>query len=277
MPFLNGVTPNLALAVTVVLWLMSVELAKTFRWWTLFGGARPRFPTCLRALVFGQVANQLSPIRAGDAVQVGALVAQGGQLVLGTATMAAAKTMDVFCLAAIGLMVVGSAALGQSRLALAGAAVVLAGCLALVVAGEPLRRQLERLPLARRLRLGSLIEVGRALREPWVLAAVIGTTAVGWGAGLAANWVVLAAVGITPSLDLAARMIVVGYLVGVLPAPPARLGVYEAGVAAALTSGGVPLADAIAAGVVLHACQLVELGVLAVASLALVRRSKLAS
>ncbi len=279
-PTLGSLAPNLPLAVTAVVWLMLVELAKTVRWWSLIGAGRPRFAACLRALVAGQMTNQLSPVRAGDAVRIGLFVAQGGGLVPGTAAMAAAKTMDAICLTTIGALVAGSAALGQSRLALAGAALVIAACAWLVLAGDRVRGPigvLERLPGVRKLRLASLIDVGQALRQPRVLGAVLATTAMVWTCGMAANWAVLAAVGIAPTVDLAARMIVLGYLVGVLPAPPVRLGVVEAGVAAALTSGGVPLADAVAAGIVFHACQLVELGVLVVASLALVRRSKLAS
>jgi hypothetical protein len=83
-----------------------------------------------------------------------------------------------------------------------------------------------------------------------------------WAAGLAANAVVLAAVGAPVTLDLAARVLVAGYLVGLAPAPPARLGVFEAGVAGALLSGGVAPVTAVAAAAALHACQLANLGLL---------------
>jgi uncharacterized membrane protein YbhN (UPF0104 family) len=191
--------------------------------------------------------------------------------------MAAAKTLDALCLALIASVIVGAAAIGQSWLALVAGVLVLLAVAALVASGDALRNPLERLPFARQLRLASVVDVGRAMREPGVLGLVLAATAAVWVCGLAANWTVVAAVGLTPTPDLAARVIVLGYLVGVLPAPPVRLGVYEAGVAAALTSAGVPLAEAAAAGIVLHACQLVGLGVLAVASLAMARRSKLAS
>src|SRR2546428_577132 len=82
------------------------------------------------------------------------------------------------------------------------------------------------------LRLTSRADVVQAARDPRVVTAVAGATFLVWACGIAANWAVLAAVGIQPTLDLAARVIVLGYLIGLLPAPPARIGVYEAGVAA---------------------------------------------
>jgi uncharacterized membrane protein YbhN (UPF0104 family) len=274
---LETVVPMLPLAAVAVLWLSVVELAKTARWWLLFGPDRPSFVRCLRALVGGQVTNQLSPLRAGEAVRLGMIAAQGAPLVPAAAAMAGAKAIDAVCLGAIAVMVVGTAALGRTGLGLAGAGLVLAGGVALALGGERLRPLLSGNPVARRLRLAALLGVAAMLREPRALAAVVGATALVWICGLAANWTVLVAVGVLPTFDLAARVIVVGYLVGLVPAPPGRLGVSEAGIAAALTSGGVGLGEAVVAAVVLRACQLTELGLLTVAGLTMVRRSKLAS
>jgi uncharacterized membrane protein YbhN (UPF0104 family) len=57
-------------------------------------------------------------------------------------------------------------------------------------------------------------------------------------------------------------MLASGYVAGLLPAPPGRLGVFEGAVAAALVTGGMNLTLAIAVAVVLHALQLLEIGVL---------------
>jgi uncharacterized membrane protein YbhN (UPF0104 family) len=51
-----------------------------------------------------------------------------------------------------------------------------------------------------------------------------------------------------------------------LPAPPGRLGVFEGAVAAALVAGGMDLSTAIAVAVVLHALQLLEVGLLVLAA-----------
>lgn len=266
-----------SLAAIAIVWLITVELAKTVRWRVLFGQGQPSFGVCLRALVAGQIANHLSPVRAGEAVRLGVLAAQGGPLVQGTAALAAAKALDAVCLAAIAGVVLGSAALRHGRLGLMAGALVAVGTVGLAVGAPRLRGRLERSALAKRFRLDSLILVGQGLRAPRVLAVVAATTALVWLFGLAANWAAIEAVGATATLDMAARVIVVGYLAGMLPAPPGRIGVYEAGVVAALTSAGMPLADAAAVGITLHVCQLVELGMLAVVSTALMKRSKLAS
>jgi uncharacterized membrane protein YbhN (UPF0104 family) len=74
-------------------------------------------------------------------------------------------------------------------------------------------------------------------------------------------------------VDLAARVLVAGYLIGLLPAPPGRLGVFETGVTVALTSAGVGLPEALTAAVMLHVCQLAELALLMTTSLAVRRWS----
>jgi hypothetical protein len=51
-------------------------------------------------------------------------------------------------------------------------------------------------------------------------------------------------------------------------------GVFEAGIAVALVPSGVLLSDAILVGVALHACQLVELGLLLAATLRVPRWSR---
>ena len=262
MPDVPAITPTLSLALIAVLPLAAVELAKAARWRTLLGPSRPGYLVCLRALVAGQLTNALSPVRAGEAVRLAWLTAQGGSLVPGAAAIAGVKAIDSVCLAAIAAGVVGLAAFAHSRAALAGATLVLAAGLALAVWGRSIRSRMEGSALARRLRLVALIDVAATVHDPRALATVLACTAVVWVAGLLANAVVLAVVGAPVTLDLCARIIVAGYLSALLPAPPVRLGVFEGAVTVALTTAGVPLALAIAAAVTLHVCQLAELGVL---------------
>ena len=263
---------DLNLAAVSILVLGLVEIAKAARWRILFGTIRPDFAKCLRALIAGQLTNALSPLRAGEAVRIGLIVAEGAEIVPATAAMAAAKAIDSLCLAAIAFAVFGSAALGSGRWGLIAAVVVLICGVALALRGKTLRPWLEGNRIARRLRLVGLIDAADTLRSPANLMVVIAATAGVWGFGILANVLAFAAVGVAPSVDLAARVIVVGYVIGLLPAPPGRLGVYEAGVVAALTSGGVALATAVTAGIVLHACQLMELLLLLILSLLIQRR-----
>jgi uncharacterized membrane protein YbhN (UPF0104 family) len=182
--------------------------------------------------------------------------------------MAGEKAIDTVSLAAIAAAVVGAASLAGARWGLAGGAAVILGGVLVALKGRALRGTLEAHPLTRKLRLAALVDVAETLRDGPTLLFVFGATALVWGAGLLANGFVLSAVGIQPTLDLMGRVLVAGYIVGLVPAPPARLGVFETGITVALTSAGVALPQALAAAVTLHVCQLAELGILLVAGLA---------
>jgi uncharacterized membrane protein YbhN (UPF0104 family) len=248
--------------------LACVELAKTARWSALFGAYRPSYQRCLRALVAGQITNALAPIRAGEAVRVGVLAVQGGPLGISAVSVAGVKAIDAIGLAAIALALVGAAVVPSVGWPLAAAGVVGLGlgAAALVSRAQSVRAFVETHSRRWRPWLDALLTVADQLRDLRVLLILLGTSLVVFGAGLVANGALLAAAGLAPSLDLAARMLVAGYLVGLAPAPPARLGVFEAGIAVSLTSAGVPLAEAILVGIALHACQLAELGLLLAAS-----------
>jgi len=248
--------------------LALVDLAKAVRWWELMGARRPDFARCLRALVAGQLANALIPLRAGEVVSVGLLKVEGGPLLAGGAALAGSKALDALVLAAFAAWLIGDAALDRSRpVLILAAALLLAGAAAAILKPE-WRRRLGSLPVARKLHVPALLEVTQALREPRILAVVAGSVAIVWLAGLAANGLVLLGAGVSPSLPMMAGMLVAGYLTGVLPALPGRLGTFEAGIVLALTSVGVGVPQALAAAVMLHVCQWCELGLLLAASLA---------
>jgi uncharacterized membrane protein YbhN (UPF0104 family) len=254
--------PELSLALFAIIPLAAVELVKTERWRVLFGAQRPTYAVCLRALLAGQVTNALAPLRAGEAVRLGVLGAQGGAVVPGAGGIAGEKAVDTLCLGAIAFGVAGASVFSRSSLGVAAGLLVLVAGIVLALRGEGVRQWLETNRVTRKLRLAALVDVARALRDPQVLATVLGATVAVWVAGLGANLIILAATGTTPTLELAARVIVAGYLVNVLPSPPAQIGVYEAAVTVALTSAGVPLPAALEASVSLHVAQLVKLAVL---------------
>jgi uncharacterized membrane protein YbhN (UPF0104 family) len=261
--------PEFSLALLAVVPLAAVELAKAMRWRVLFGKHRPTYAVCLRALVAGQITNFFAPLRAGDAVRLGVLTAQGGELIPGAGALAGAKAIDSLCLGAIALAVAGTSAISRPQVGLiAGIVVILAGA-GLALFGRGLRGRLEANPIARKLRLAALIDVAQAFRDPQVLLTVVVMTCVVWGAGMLANGIILAAVGLPADVSLAARVIVAGYLIGILPSPPAQIGTFEAAVTVALTSAGVPVQQALAASISLHVGQLVKLGLLLALSMAL--------
>jgi hypothetical protein len=254
--------PDIALALLAIAPLTAVELAKAARWRVLFGASRPTYAVALRALVAGQITNALSPLRAGEAVRLGVLTAQGGAVVPGAAALAGVKAIDTLCLGSIAFAVAGASVFSQRSAGLVAGAAVIAAGFVLAFWGGRLRAALEANPLTRKLRLAALLDVASALREPQVLLAVGAATVVVWLCGLAANAFALAAAGAPVSVDLTARIIVAGYLLNLLPSPPVQLGTFEAAITVALTSAGLDVETALLTAVTLHVCQLVKLGLL---------------
>jgi uncharacterized membrane protein YbhN (UPF0104 family) len=242
-----------------ILWLASVELVKAARWQTSLGRIGPSYAQCLRAVVLAQAANAVIPVRVGELVGIGLVAANGTPAVSAAAALAAMKIIDAVCLSAIAAVVLGAATLGHFPWAPVGLGLLVLAGAGVTLSSDRVPTYLETNPWMRRLRLDSVAALAQTLQDRKALLIITGSTVLVWTGGLAANATVLAAIGVVPTLDLAARVLVAGYLVGLLPAPPARVGVFEAGVVAALMSGGVPLPGALAASVTLHACQLIEL------------------
>ena len=256
---------SVAIALAALPSLASVELVKALRWRYLLGENPPSFAQCLRALVAGQIANALVPIRGGEVVSVGILRVEGGPVVSGTAALLGGKAIDAIGLAALAAIILGTAAFRVSELA--AVALGLAALAAMIVFRRRFRELATSTWLGRKLHLAELIEVVKQLRQAhtWPLMAAI--TVVVIGAGMLSNCIAMSAGGVPPTFDLAARMLVTGYAAGLLPAPPARLGVYEASIVAALGSAGISLSQSLEVAVLLHACQFAELGLLLLISM----------
>lgn len=250
-------------AVVALALLASVEMAKAARWQALYGDARPPFRRVLQALVLGQAANSLVPLRLGDAVRVGWAAPSASGVARGTAGLVLAKAIDAVILAGLIAWVFGASLVAQAQLL----PLILLGCGVAIALG-----------LAQRARLagwqvrGSVpalfAGVGRYARELSFsrLVMVLVTSAFAWIVGGVANLAVLGAVGASLSVDDAARILGSAYVAGLLPAPPGRWGVFEGTVAAALVAGGMDLSLAIATAVVLHILQLIEIGLLVLAA-----------
>jgi uncharacterized membrane protein YbhN (UPF0104 family) len=243
--------------------LVAVDLAKAWRWQVLYGVSQPSYQRVLQAQVVGQAANTLVPLRLGEVLRVSWAAPTPSGVARGTAGLVLTKAVDAVVLAALIAWVFGGSLLAQAQLLPAVA-------LGLVVAVA--------LGLAQRYRhvgdggLGAVkplvAAAARYARELHMgtLAVVLVTSAFAWIVGGIANMAVLGAVGATPTVDAAGRILASGYVAGLLPAPPGRLGVFEGAVAAALVAGGMDLTTAIAVAVVLHALQLIEVGLLVVAA-----------
>jgi uncharacterized membrane protein YbhN (UPF0104 family) len=251
------------LAVLALVLIVCVDLAKALRWQVLYGAIQPTYQRVLQAQVVGQAANTLVPLRLGEVLRVSWAAPTPSGVARGTAGLVLTKAIDAFVLAGLIAWVFGGSLLTQAQLLPA----VALGLLVAVGVG-----------LAQRYRhLGGggmgaikplLAGAARYARElhAGTFGVVLITSAFAWVVGGLANIAVLAAVGAPLSVDAAARVLASGYVAGLLPAPPGRLGVFEGAVAAALVAGGMDLSVAIAVAVVLHALQLLEVGLLVLAA-----------
>jgi uncharacterized membrane protein YbhN (UPF0104 family) len=218
-------------------------LVKSLRWLLLLGLGVEQLPRLLALVLSGNLMNALAPLRAGDLWRVLA-VARAGQrgLVPSGATVALEKGLDGVGLVTIGLLGIGSLGDGRWWPLLGGGLLVALGLLAVGLRrGDTWPRRLE----------GWAAEL-RHLRQPNVVAAAVILTVAGLGLGLAANLLVLQAIGLPSSLQIAALMLVGGYAGGLLPAAPGQLGIFELAVAAPLLASGLSVSAAVAAALALH-------------------------
>jgi len=256
-------TADWRLALAALGLIVSVDLAKAWRWQVLFGMAMPRYQRVLQAQVVGQAANTLVPLRLGEVLRVSWAAPTPSGVARGTAGLVLTKAVDAIVLAGLIAWVFGGSLVSQAQLMPA----VGLGLLVAVVLGVAQRYRhiggggLSALkPL-----LSAAARYARELHGG-TLAIVLATSAFAWVIGGLANVAVLAAVGAPPTVDSAARILASGYVAGLLPAPPGRLGVFEGAVAAALVAGGMDLSLAVAVAIVLHALQLFEVGLLVLAA-----------
>jgi uncharacterized membrane protein YbhN (UPF0104 family) len=221
-----------------------VQLLKGLRWAMLLGAGAGELSRLLALVLSGQLLNALAPLRAGDLWRVFAATRTGQRgLVPSGAALVLEKILDGAGLALIGLLTVGS--LGADRwwpLLVGGGLIVALGLLLVQLRGGS--------GWSNRLLVWAA-EL-RYLRQPGALLAVLSLTTAGLGLGLVANLLVLQALGISPSLQSGALMLLGGYAGGLLPAAPGQLGVFELAVAAPLLASGLSGAAAVAAAVALH-------------------------
>jgi uncharacterized membrane protein YbhN (UPF0104 family) len=234
-----------------------VQLLKGLRWAMLLSAGAGELPRLLALILSGQLLNALAPVRAGDLWRVFAATRTGRRgLVPSGAALVLEKILDGAGLTLIGLLTVGSLGADRWWPLLGGGLIVALGLMMI-----QLRRGSD---WSDRL-LGYATEL-RHLRQPGALLAVLSLTTAGLGLGLVANLLVLQALGLPPSLQVGALMLLGGYAGGLLPAGPGQLGVFELAVAAPLLASGLSRASAVTAAVALHLVILVSLllgGVLA--------------
>ena len=241
---------RLDLLLLALLAALLVELAKATRWLLLLRPPRPPLRPVLGLLLAARLLNLVAPLRAGDAWRLIVATRSPGRSVLPVGgSLLVEKALDGGALLLFGLLVLGQLlADTPTRLTIAvSATLLLIGLLTRHRAWPPwLGRAAVELDYFR----------GSALL--FVAAAL---TAAGLALGLAANLLVLAALGFTPDPVAATGMLLAGYATALIPAPPGQLGVYELAVSSPLIALGHPPSAALAAALTLHVIVLVNVAV----------------
>src|SRR5438874_8524197 len=185
-------TADWRLAALALMLIVSVDLAKAWRWQTLFGALQPSYRRVLQAQVVGQAANTLVPLRLGEVLRVSWAAPTPSGVARGTAGLVLTKAVDAVVLAGLIAWVFGGSLLTQAQLMPA------VGLGVLVAVGLGLAQRYRHIGGgglgAIRPLLAGAARYGRELHAG-TLAIVVATSAFAWVVGGVANLAVLAAVG----------------------------------------------------------------------------------
>ena len=248
--------------------LMAGMTLRAVRWRLLFPPElRPPLPAVFRALLIGQFFNNVLPGRPGEALRVVTLYQEtktSRTVALGTAV--SERLYDVIVLLVVFFVAVPWLPhVDWVRRAgiLAGLLCAGLGALLAVLAIWDVKpilwalRPFSRLPgLApenvERIATGLVVGLAAMRRARMALPALV----VSFAAILVITlsyWLVTFAVGFHLSFGAAVLVMVATNLAMVIPSSPAAIGVFEAATVVALRTFGVPHADALGYGVILHA------------------------
>ena len=264
-----------------VLAIVGTFFARVWRWQALLWRANLRFWPAVTALLVGQVANMILPMRGGDLVRAmwvrpernakqdterpveqSTAHAAGASEALGS--VALEKVWDLLALLLCGLFLLALAPLPQwfsdstwstAGILLVGGLVLWAGLrwqevlfrwAALVLARFPAGWDKALLPRLQRLAQGL-----NSLQSAHASGRVFMWTLVTWVLGAVSNWAVMRAFGV--NMPVAAVFLLAVLMVGnAVVATPARLGVFEGLCVVSLGLFDVPYDLALAIGLVLH-------------------------
>jgi uncharacterized protein (TIRG00374 family) len=262
-------------------------ILKIWRWAMLLGNFGFRFPfrRIGQAYLAGQAANILLPIRGGEIVRIG-MMEQGdaGSLARLAATIAIEKFLDLLALTALSLLVLPSlAALGSPYLPQVLAAFAATAVVFLVVYvfwAERLWAVVEKKTRGSRSRwvvrfvtgIGQFIASSAWLRDGRKIVSPLLVTLIIWSLMWAANLPVLRSVGLGAD-PLTAGVVLALVYIGLIPAlMPGNIGPFYFFAQLALRAFTIPLDQALAFAILLHA--IVTLPVLAIGGVILLMPGK---
>ena len=218
--------------------VFAAALLRAMRW-RVAAGAPAGFAAFWRAANLGNLGNAIYPLRAGEAIRIGALSRFTG---LGPASAMASSALDRategLVLLAIGLpaLIVAAPALRPPDPTLA-LAVVAIGAAALLLA---LQVEKARAALAR------FLATLRALATARRIGPALALTLAAYACDVAFTWTVLRALEIEAGIAAAVAANVFLLFAALLPAAPAGLGAHQAASALALALFGIGAGEAVA-------------------------------
>lgn len=234
---------------------LAVEVGKAVRWLLLLGLPFATLPRLLGLLLTARLLNAVAPLRAGDAWRIASAVrVEGRPLMAAGGSVVVEKLLDALALGGVSLTLLGTAGLGSDRLALLALAAGV-GAVAMGLAGL----------LAWRFRwwpaLDRWMSALSQLRDARILATAAVLTVAVMGTGVLVNLAVLEGLGLLDGWAAGLVMLVSAYAVGLVPAVPGQLGIFELAVAAPLMVLGFSPASSVAAALALHLVLLAVLGI----------------
>jgi uncharacterized protein (TIRG00374 family) len=262
--------------------ILATYIARAFRWKSLLSPNPYPLSTLLAALLCGQAANLLLPLRTGDILRsmlLGRATGSSASRALGS--VVAEKACDGLALTAFVFIVAFAVPLpewfaGPARAVGVTAAVVLVGLGLLNAQQARMLKLIEHLAehIPQRWRQPALDRIRRAwdgmnaLRQRDLAGQALFWSAIIWLLGAVTNYAAMRAFGVDSGL--AALFLLIVLMVGItLPPSIAALGIFEAISILALGAFGVAAEKALAIGLMLHALIIVSLMV--ATSLSLIR------
>lgn len=246
--------------------VLTTNIAKAMRWRWLFPTDRepPSRRDAFGALMVGQMLNFMLPLRAGDlsrALLMGRYRQASTAAAVGT--IGAEKVIDLSIMGLLVALVLPSVILPAwmdtaDRGVTAGAVVGVSLWIGILLALPWLQRILEglgqrfqALRLLSRL-VSRFLDGLTALRHTRRVPYVVAWSALAWGCGILANYMLLRALGL-PATWLSSLLVILIIQGGVsVPLAPGQIGVFEALAVLALSLTGIPAEAGLAFGIWLH-------------------------
>ena len=252
------------LAVLALLLNLGSVLLRAARWRLMFRVPRiPPFGKLVAALLVGQAVNVLAPARLGDLARATLVGTCETSYTLGT--LMVEITLDLLMLAVLVVLLLSWATLpawwqGSGEALVAISAVVLAAVVALVIGRRWVARVLEQLaakwhhPWIRRIlaAAGQFLLSLDTLGQPVRLCSALAWSGSIWISYAAVNYILLGAIGESPSVLAALFLLVVLQLGVAIPSSPGRLGVFHYLCVQALAVFGVGGPQALSYAFILH-------------------------